>query len=182
MSKPSRVIVLAEDRRHQNFALGVLKEAGYSLHDIYRCPLPAGHGAGEQYVRKQLPAQVLALRQRAARAATALVVLVDADVNPTTEIRRRLSDELQARRIEPLDATERAAVLVPRRNIETWVVVLGGGTANETTDYRGQVDDRELQPAGKTFVSHLKATPSSPRHWLPSMTESAAEVKKVLPG
>lgn len=89
---------------------------------------------------------------------------------------------MQARRIEPLDATERAAVFVPRRNIETCVVVLGGGTADETTDYRGQVDDRELQPAGQTFVSHLKAEPSSPQHWLPSMTESASEAKKVLTG
>lgn len=181
MSKPSRVIVLAEDRRHQNFALGVLKEAGYDSHDIYRCPLPAGRGAGEQYVREQLPAQVLAFRQRAARAATALVVLVDADVNSTREIRRRLADALRARQMEPLDATERAAVLVPRRNIETWVVVLDGGMADETTDYRGQVNDRELQPAGKKFVSCLKAAPSSPLDWLPSMTESAAEVKRVLP-
>lgn len=181
MSRPSLVIVLGEDRRHQNFARGVLKEAGYDLRDIYPCSLPAGRGAGEQYVRKQLPAQVLAFRRRTAKAKTALVVLVDADTKSTGEVRRMLSDELRAQKMDPIGAKDRAAVLVPRRNIETWVVVLDGETADETNDYRGRVSDGKLQPAGREFLSRLKAAPCPPQDWLPSMKESAAEARKLLP-
>lgn len=181
MSKPSRVIVLAEDRRHQNFALGTLKKAGYGLHEIYLCPLPAGRGAGEQFVRSNFPGQVQALRQRKARAETPLMVLVDADTRPTEQLRRMLAEELEGRRMDPVGPDERAGVLVPRRNIETWVVVLNGQTADESADYKSQVSDAELQPAGRAFLDGLRSATPGPANWLPSMLESAAEARKVLP-
>ncbi len=60
MNKPSEVIVLAEDRRQQNFARGYLKSWGYEKRKVRFLALPAGRGAGEQYVRGRFPDELRA--------------------------------------------------------------------------------------------------------------------------
>jgi hypothetical protein len=79
VSKPSRVIVLAQDRPHQRFVQRYLERLGYSRHEIRFRDLPAGRGCGEQWVRERYADSVGAYRERLARAQTALIVAIDAN-------------------------------------------------------------------------------------------------------
>lgn len=182
MSSPSLVFVLAEDRRQQNFARGLLKEAGFDKTQIRFSSLPTGRGAGEQFVREHYPDELKAVRRRAARAATALLVIIDADRRQTAEVRDCLRRELANGRIDPPDQEERVGVLVPRRHIETWVVVLRGEGTDEEEDCKSRVSDSELQGAGGSFAHVARSSGPPPANWLPSMKDSVSEARKVLPG
>jgi len=89
------VIVLAEDQRHQRFVSHYLKQRGYSQHDIRFEELPAGRGCGEQWVRERYGNAVAAYRARSARARTALIVAIDADVGDLDRRIRQLREALE---------------------------------------------------------------------------------------
>src|SRR5579864_4343234 len=79
MGKPSQVIAVVEDQRQKNFVLRYLQRLGYPIHAIRFELSPRGKGAAEQWVREQYVKNVQAYRFRAARAETALIIMIDAD-------------------------------------------------------------------------------------------------------
>lgn len=83
---PSEVVILAEDERHRNFVQHYLKGRGFRNDALRFEPLPVGRGCGEQWVRERYANAVKAYRQRAARAKSALVVAIDADVNEVENV------------------------------------------------------------------------------------------------
>jgi hypothetical protein len=87
-------------------------------------------------VRERYPVEVKAYRGRAARAQTALIVLIDAD---TVDVRQRhgqLDDALLSAGSGVRTGTERISHLIPKRSIETWLLCLCGQQVNEVTSYR----------------------------------------------
>src|ERR1017187_1711563 len=98
MSRASRVIVLAEDERHQRFVRRYLGELGYSNRDVRFEPLPVGRGCGEQWVREHYAAVVRAYRSRVRtkRASTALVVVIDADKGDVARRLRQFEESLES--------------------------------------------------------------------------------------
>ena len=100
--------------------------------------MPQGQGSGEQWVRLTYPAEVGALRRRQAKARTALIVVIDADTGTVEYRLGQLDESLRHNQIESFDPhSERVARLVPRRNIETWILCLNGESVDEETDYKG---------------------------------------------
>lgn len=79
MARPSQVIVLVEDIRHQQFVWRYLRRCGLEQHAIRLVSYPAAEGSGEQWVREQFGIDVKAYRLRRAHAETALIVIIDAD-------------------------------------------------------------------------------------------------------
>ena len=77
MAKPSQVIVLVEDNRHQQLVFRYLRRSGLEPHAM-RFVLPSS-GSGEQWVRERFPVEVTAYRRRSTRAETKLIVVIDAD-------------------------------------------------------------------------------------------------------
>lgn len=61
----SRVIILAEDRRTQNLTYHLLVRLGYKKREIRKEALPAGKGAGNNYVLKNYVSQVKAAQKKA---------------------------------------------------------------------------------------------------------------------
>src|SRR6202035_3933017 len=94
MNKLSRVIILAEDQRHQRFARHYLTRLGYQNHEIQNEDLPSGRGCGEQWVRTRYAKNVLAFRNRAVRAETALIVVIDANNGDIGRRIQQLQDAL----------------------------------------------------------------------------------------
>jgi len=181
MSKPSLVVVLAEDKRQQDFLRGLRKEAGYQIRNIRFQALPAGRKSGEQHVRQRFPSEVKAARNRSARASTGLAVMIDADTRPTAMIRASLRDALMENQEPPVGPEEGIGIFVPKRHIETWVLALDGLSVDEQEDCKGRVHDHQMQPAGRKLIEQLKSVQPCPPQWIPSLKEAAPEAKRLLP-
>jgi hypothetical protein len=111
MGNPSPVVVLAEDRRQQEF--------------IRR------GGSGEQWVRKQYATQVKAVRTRAAKASSALVIAIDADTGTVAARHRQLASLLEQASLSARSGVEPVVHLIPKRNVETWILCLTGTAVDE---------------------------------------------------
>jgi hypothetical protein len=171
-----RVTLLCEDKQHEVFFRRYLKGVGYTDRDVRSEPYPKGRGAAEQYVRSQYPRQVRALRQFGHQ--VALVVITDADRVTATERLRQLDATLQGHApSQPRREDERIAVLIPRRNIETWIHWLLGDAVNEDMEYpRLTGRESECQPAVDRLVQLVESgaelpndAPSSLRDALPTL-------------
>ena len=180
MPKPSRVIVVAEDQRHQSFIRRYLRRLGYTFHDVYFEDLPSGRGCGEQWVREHYARAVAAYRARCAHAQTALVVTIDADNGDVGRRLQQLQSALTGASLVARGPTEKIAHLIPKRNIETWILCLHGDPVDETTDYRhdqriGQI----IGPAAETFFQWSRTNFQVPSHCVPSLLSAIPEVRRL---
>jgi len=142
VARPSQVIVLVEDNRHQQFVRRYLRRCGLELHAIRFVPYPAGAGSGEQWVRERFAMEVDACRRRRAHADTALIVLIDADHLLVQERLAQLDRSLDGAQVDRVrQDAEQIARLVPKRNIETWILCLNDAAVDEETDYKRTRND-----------------------------------------
>lgn len=176
MSRPSLVLVLVEDQRHQRFVRHFLYDKGFTRHDIRMEALPSGSGCGEQWIRERYPRAVRAYRQRSAKAKSALVVAIDADTD-STERRHRQLREVLTQDGQPERRTEEAIVqLIPKRSIETWILFLSGRNVDEDTDYcHDPTVDRVIAGAAHAFLDLSRANRSSP----PSLSAAVKEAERL---
>jgi hypothetical protein len=187
MSKASQVVVLAEDRRQQNFVRRYLLRANYLKHQIILEPLPGDRGSGEQWVRSRYSKNVEAYRARAGRAETALVVIIDADTGEVEDRVRHLGEALAAADQGDRMANEKVVQLIPKRNIETWIVCLNGFDANETTDFKlrenipAGIRDVEsyIQPAALRLFEWSRLNAQQAQNCIPSLKRAIVEVRRL---
>ena len=182
-ARASQVMVVAEDRRIQRFVVHALRIIGYKPHEIRLGALPLGSGSGEKWVRERYPMQLTTFRRRAARAQTALVLGMDADVLTTESRLKQLEQKLRDQNIDERANSESVALLVTRRNIETWILCLTGTTVNERDDYKGCADfDALILRAASTFVEWARRRPDSmPESCLPSILAATMEIRRIPP-
>jgi hypothetical protein len=76
VAKPSQVILLVEDRHHEQFICRYLRKLDFGRHAIRIVKSPSGAGSAEQWVRERFAIEVEEYRSRKAK--TKLIVLVDA--------------------------------------------------------------------------------------------------------
>jgi len=148
----TQVVVLCEDLRQFQFVRHYLIGRGVQSRRIRSQVSPAGRGSGEQYVREHYAQEVAENRRRRTQLNIGLVTLVDADTRTVKERLSELSEQLQAARQNPREREEPIAVLVPRRNVDTWIYYLRGNPVNESDDYKRHVEPRDVQPAAKRLV------------------------------
>src|SRR5271169_719860 len=108
MPRPSMVIVLVEDQRHEMLVRRYLRKRGMERHQITVIPFPSGKGSAEQWVRTRFAKEVGAYRRRTAgaKAATALVVTIDADSNSVDKQLAHLERGLVETGMEPVAQDE----------------------------------------------------------------------------
>src|ERR1700719_3585712 len=124
MSKPSFVIVIVEDEHHEMLVRRYLKKGGMGSHQVTYVRSPSGQGSAEQWVRTRFVKEVAAYRNRQARAETALVLIIDADIHTVQGRLAQLNRALREGGIQAIANGEQIARLVPKRNVETWVLCL----------------------------------------------------------
>jgi hypothetical protein len=143
MSKPTAVILLCEDNLTSIFLRSYLKRHGI-YHGLRVTVSPKGRGAAENWVIQHYPRQVNAYIKQRARTETWLIVSVDADTGTVAGHIEQLNASLRQsgnQRLRDINFNNEAiARLVPRRNIETWILVLTGATVNEVDDYSRSKD------------------------------------------
>jgi len=134
-------VVLCEDEQHYAFArrfLAHMTQPG--MRECYKVL-----GPGHQGVRAKLGAEVLAIRRRGSMAA--LLAILDADGHGVAARRRYVLELCREEEIPRAD--DPVAVLVPERNIETWIAWLGGAEVDAVTRYPKLRRERDCEPAVK---------------------------------
>jgi hypothetical protein len=181
VAKASRVTVLVEDARTQRLVVRYLIRCGYGTHEISAEPLPAGRGgSGEKWVRDRYGIQVAACRRRCAKARTALIVAVDADTESVSTRLQQFGRALHDAGIPPRASDEAIALLIPKRNVETWILCLAGDTVDEVTDYKSDPKIAGLIPAAAvTLFEWSRSTAAAPDHCVPSLRLAVAELARL---
>lgn len=143
--------------------------------DIHKLPLPAGKGAGEQYVRQHYPREVKVHRSKKNHMAIRLGVLIDADTHSVVAHHEQLEKALADAEMPGRVRGEGIGVLVPKRNVETWVARLNGSDVDETTDYKPKSPE-ETCAAAKRLIEVLRNAPGTTEP--PSLTSARDELKE----
>jgi hypothetical protein len=173
-------VVLAEDQRHQGFVRRYLLRLGHEQHEIRFEPLPSARGCGEQWVRERYAQAVRAYRERSQRAKTALIVAIDADTGEVSRRVRQLREALDQAGLAARADVEVIVHLIPRWNVETWILCLDGQPVDEITDYSGEGGIDGLIPrAAVTFFEWSRPNATPPTHCVDSLLAAIPEVRRL---
>lgn len=180
MVNPSQVILLVEDRRQQQLISRYLRRLGL-WHATRAVPVPAGRGSGAQWVLKQFPIEVARYRSRANRAATKLVVFIDADTHTVHARLRQLEQALKEADVPRIEEADQIVRLIPKRNIETWILCLNLERVDEETDYKRQHRDwaAMIPPAADTLHQWGRPNAAIPPTCVESLRSGIAELKNI---
>ena len=172
-SRYTEVVILCEDAAHGNFVRRYLIHSGIERRRIRVNMSPSGRGAGTKYVVEKYPLEVKALHSRSYLRA-GLVVVIDADISRVDERLQQFKNSLVQDGQSDRNATDRIALLVPKRNVETWIFYLLGNEANEEDNYKNRVSSSDIKEAVAAFANRCpqKANEIS----LPSLRHACDEL------
>jgi hypothetical protein len=182
MSRPSHVIVVLEDDRQKMLIYKYLIECGLRRHEIRDELSPSGQGSAESWVRKRFVKETIAYRNRQARAQTALIVMLDADARTVQERFNELDQALRDSGNQTVDETEQIARLVPKRNVETWILCLVNDQGvDEETDFKRMRNDWNelIRPAAHTLCQWTRSRAELPNHCVDSLRTGVRELKRL---
>lgn len=187
MSKPTSVIVLCEDNRTFAFIRSYLKSCGVNRGVR---PVISPRGSAFTFVVNSFPAQVNAYRLAKARIHTWLIAVVDADTGSVAqrigEMDRGLTQAQEPRVRAMRIQDETIARLVPRRNIETWILALNSTAVNETENYKKTTPktDEEwsalIPTATAYFCTLTKQNADLPENLIDSLRHGIDEMRRVF--
>ena len=139
------------------------------------------HGGNDAWVLARFADQLHACRQRAKKAGTLLVVVIDADLRTVDQRRNELNERLEQAGREPLHESDPVALLIPRRHIETWILVLLGQDANETDSYKKwkAPSKPEIREAAQTLFDWARENAKPGPTCVQSLTTALPHWRKI---
>jgi len=182
VSKPSLVIVVVEDDHHRMLAYRYLSERGLGEHQIRITRSPSGRGNAEGWVRTRFVIEVNVYRKRQTRTLTALIVVIDADTHTVQDRLQQLDQALKDSGKHPVNTRkEQIARLVPKRNVETWLLCLTGQAVDQGTDYKRTRRDwnKLISPAARTLAQWVRSNNELPNHCVDSLQHGVRELKRL---
>lgn len=126
------IVLLCEDKQTEVFLRRFLMQRSFDGRDIRTSGFPDGKQSGEQWVRNRYPQELRAIRSRQQ---AYLIVAIDADKHSSRERRKQLDDACLSQNVQCRTQDDSVAILVPRRNIETWLAYVKGEAVDETAIY-----------------------------------------------
>ena len=178
----ANVIILAEDKEHENLVKRYLQRAGHNDRGIRTVALPGNRQSGSQYVREQFPRQVKECRGTLGRRASCLlIVITDADNLTLVDRERTLHDELKQTTHEPIGPSEPIVVLIPKWQVETWVKCALGQIVSEDdrNSDRPPVDADEIKQAARTIFDWARPSAQLPATCVPSLVRALPRWRKI---
>jgi hypothetical protein len=178
MRELSLVLVLAEDERHRMLIRRFLIDSGCRRHAIRIILSPSGQGSAEKWVRSRFPVEVAVYRSRQAQ--TGLIVVIDADILSVAARLAQLEQALTEAGMPAVSEGERIARVIPKRNIETWILHLTGTATDEETDYKRTRDDwNALVPVAAESLCRLAKAGPLPPDQIPSLQAGVTELRRL---
>lgn len=129
LSRRVRMTLLCEDTQHEAFALRFLEKLGWDKRQIRPIRAPGGRGSAEQFIRRQFPMELRALRRRHGN--VSLVVLVDGDRFGHSQRLTQLDMACDQEGVPRRRTNDPVFIFVPTWRIETWLAYLGGESVVE---------------------------------------------------
>jgi len=147
---------------------------------------PAGMGAADAFILKRFPDEVRAYRSKCNHLNICLLVMIDADPPESyTSHKSRigtLKDSLHEAGIAPIEPHERIAILVSRRNLESWMHFMTTDEIDEETDYRHAHQDNECKESGqrlKQIQMQHRAGTAPAAQLPPSLAEAVVQLERI---
>lgn len=172
--KDLRWWLLLEDENHENFAKRLLEQLCGAEPRIIRADRPKGGGDASEFVIREFPDVLKKALRRKPGENRVLVVVIDGDGHGVAKRRRSLEDSLRKAGADAIADTESVIVLVPTRNIETW---LNETSASEAVNYKspfGRWVRADFERAARRILG------SGPD--LPSVLEAREEIARLRAG
>ena len=170
------IILLCEDSQTDAFVRRFLKHRNFGGRDIYTPELPNGCQSGEQWVRERYPDQLRAIR---GRRNAYLIVVTDADAYSTAARRAQLDVACDEKQVPKRNDGDPVLVIVPRRNIETWLTYLGGTKVDENTPYRKLKREGDCVTQADALFRMCHEAQRLNEDAPPSLRESCHEYRKL---
>lgn len=172
------VHVISEDKRTESFLRRLLVVSGFVRHKL-RFHTAPDRGAADRWVIGRYTDLVTQHRRKAAYLRTALVASIDGDAFGLEQRQRQLDAELERTGSDARRADEAIAVLVPTRNIESWLLDLLGQPVDED-DTRSKERFRGLTAHTKEGALLRRAAQGwSSTPGLPSMVAGRGELARL---
>jgi len=107
--------------------------------------------------------------------------MIDADAHTVQDRMEQLSHALEDGQVQPISNGERIAVLVPKRNVESWILCLNAQVVNEATDYKGTRHDwKQLIPqAAETLFEWTRPNAVRSEHCIDSLSIGLSELSRL---
>jgi hypothetical protein len=121
---------------------------------------------------------------RSRKAETKLIVMIDADIHSVEQRLRQLDESLRQAGVSLSDEdAENIARLIPKRNIETWILCVSRRVVDEATDYKYERDDwteliREGVPA---LYDWTRPNATLPASCVKSLRDAIPQLRKLEP-
>lgn len=173
-------IVLCEDVKHTTFILRYLRRLGFNNRQIHFKIPRAGRGAGEQWVRERYPEETKIQRSRANHTSASLIAVVDADTLSVEQRREQLGVALATAGLRSRDSKERIAIVIPRRNIETWIHFAETREIDETTDFKPRYRDTKACRVAADVAIEACRTNADQSQVPPSLAVACLELRRVV--
>ena len=175
------IILLVEDLDHENLLRRYLRKLGHDNRQMRSVRTPSGCGSGEQFVRQSYASEVRSIRSQMARTKACLLAIIDADVGSTDDRRRQLERALQDADEPPRSSTEPILNLVPKRNVETWILCLNSIPVNEADDYHNdpRVNAASVRQAATTLYEWTRPNFSLPASCVTSLRDCQTEFRRI---
>lgn len=168
-----RLVLLCEDTQQEVFSRRFLKEMGWETRTLRVVKNPSGKGAGEQWVREQFPAEMSACRGNSV--SSGLIAIIDADTKTVETRIAEIRNVCQEQGVSFREEDEAIAVVVPKRNIETWIYYLDGAEAvDEKTRYSKLPREKDCRRAVEKLADLCKG-PGLKKNAPPSLIFSCDE-------
>lgn len=173
------IILLVEDLNQANLLRRYLKRLGQGSMRLKM--LPRGQGSGEQDVRERYAAEVRATRTQMTKTKACLIAMIDADIKPIENRRQQLDRALRDADEEPRSPSEPILNLIPKRNVETWILCLNSETVDEITDYRHdpRVNAKSIKDAANALYSWTRPKAAVPVNCVPSLQDCVPEFERI---
>lgn len=171
-----QIMILCEDKSHLHFIKGYCEEAGWSPRSfISQVYCPEGTQSAEQFVREEFARTLRTLRSKHGQGRNViLLIMIDSDKYQVHERIQRLQQ------VEKRKTGEPVAIIVPKRNIQSWIAFLDGKLENEEIDYKN-VYGRGT-PNGEFGRRLRKRCEGGDAALFPASLSDACEEWRLLPG
>jgi hypothetical protein len=181
----AQAIILCEDTAHYSFARGYLSTLGVArfVPDIS----PKGRGAGSAWVTERFAANLKAFRASSRYQNSILVAVIDGDGKSPAERRATLetSTSMQQLGQSPRGPGERALIIVPQWQIETWFEFVVAGSCEEKKEDGRRYEHRYRKGAkptrwgGELAERCRKASGSELEAWPSSLQDACKEIGRL---
>jgi len=148
--------LICEDSQQECFARRFLYGMGWSKLQIRIVKSPTGRGSGEQWVREKYAKELANYRKSHVR--YAFLAIVDGDTHKVLGRVTQFNHKCLEMGIPVRYDSESAAIIVPTRNIETWIKYLDGDQVDETASYPKLRYESECKPAVDKLLDYCKGS------------------------